>query len=92
MQTHVIIGASMLSGGSSALVRTAELIARSHHERWNGSGYPDGLAGDNTPLLARVLQCADVYDALMSKRTNAASKWNAPVSSDDGSRTNEMFL
>ena len=52
MQTHVNIGASMLAGGSSALVRTAELIARSHHERWDGGGYPDqvsGFRGDATP-------------------------------------------
>src|SRR5439155_19112175 len=43
-------------------------IIRSHHERWNGSGYPDGLAGERIPLLARVLQFADIYDALTSKR------------------------
>jgi putative two-component system response regulator len=44
-------------------------IIRSHHERWDGSGYPDGLAGHDTPLLARVLQFADIYDALMAKRS-----------------------
>jgi putative two-component system response regulator len=43
-------------------------IIRSHHERWDGSGYPDGLQGENIPLLARILQLADVYDALTSKR------------------------
>jgi cyclic di-GMP phosphodiesterase len=43
-------------------------IIRSHHERWNGSGYPDGLAGENIPLLARVLQLADIYDALTTAR------------------------
>ena len=43
-------------------------IIRSHHERWNGSGYPDGLAGERIPLLARILQLADAFDALMSER------------------------
>jgi putative two-component system response regulator len=44
-------------------------IIRNHHERWDGSGYPDGLAGENIPLLARVLQLADIFDALTSKRS-----------------------
>jgi putative two-component system response regulator len=43
-------------------------IIRSHHERWDGSGYPDGLAGENIPLLARILQVADIYDALTTAR------------------------
>ena len=44
-------------------------IARSHHERWDGTGYPDGLAGDEIPLCARILAVADCYDALRSKRS-----------------------
>ena len=48
-------------------------IIRSHHERWDGSGYPDGLAGRNIPLLARVLQLADIYDALTSERPYKAA-------------------
>ena len=43
-------------------------IIRSHHERWDGSGYPDGLAGEEIPLLARILQVADIYDALTTAR------------------------
>ena len=43
-------------------------IARFHHEKWDGSGYPDGLAGEDIPLAARILAVADVYDALRSKR------------------------
>ena len=43
-------------------------IIRSHHERWDGSGYPDGLRGDEIPLLARILQVADIYDALTTAR------------------------
>jgi len=52
-------------------------IIRSHHERWNGTGYPDGLAGDKIPLLARVLQFADIYDALVSERSYKAAMTSA---------------
>ena len=68
MQTHVTIGASMLAGGRSALVRTAELIARSHHERWDGAGYPDALAGEHIPLESRLVAVADYFDALTHNR------------------------
>jgi len=44
-------------------------IIRSHHERWDGEGYPDGLAGEEIPLLARILQVADIYDALTTARS-----------------------
>ena len=44
-------------------------IIRNHHEHWDGSGYPDGLAGENIPLLARILQVADIYDALTTERS-----------------------
>jgi putative two-component system response regulator len=43
-------------------------IIRNHHERWDGTGYPDGLAGEDIPLLARILQVADIYDALITER------------------------
>ena len=68
METHVTIGAAMLAGGRSALVQTAECIARSHHERWDGKGYPDGLAGKLIPIEARVVAVADFLDALTHKR------------------------
>lgn len=68
MRTHATIGAAMLVGGHSALVQTAERIARSHHERWNGKGYPDGCAEDSIPIEARVVAVADVFDALTHKR------------------------
>jgi putative two-component system response regulator len=48
-------------------------IVRHHHERWDGSGYPDGLRGDRIPLLARILQIADIYDALTSSRPYKAA-------------------
>ncbi len=68
MKTHTTIGASILSGSKSALVQMAEEIARSHHERWDGSGYPHGLKGDEIPLAARICAVCDVFDALLSPR------------------------
>src|SRR3954454_6163248 len=68
MKTHTTIGASILSGSRSALVQMAEQIARSHHERWDGSGYPNGLSGDKIPLAARICAVCDVFDALLSPR------------------------
>jgi len=68
MKTHTTIGASILSGSRSELVQLAEQIALSHHERWDGSGYPQGLAGDEIPLAARICAVCDVFDALLSPR------------------------
>jgi response regulator RpfG family c-di-GMP phosphodiesterase len=69
MQTHARIGAEILAGSRSPLVQLAAVIARSHHERWDGSGYPDGLRGDEIPLPARICALCDVFDALLSERT-----------------------
>lgn len=68
MKSHAAIGAEVMSGGRCELVRVAELIARSHHERWDGGGYPDGLAGDQIPMEARIAAICDVFDALTSER------------------------
>ena len=68
MQTHAAIGAKMLEGSDSPYLQMGAQIARSHHERWNGGGYPDSLRGEAIPLPARFMQIADVYDALRSKR------------------------
>ncbi len=68
MRTHVTIGARILENGSSDLIKTAELIAQSHHERWDGAGYPDKLSGTDIPIEARVVAIADVFDALCSER------------------------
>ncbi len=68
MKTHTTIGASILSGSRSELVQLAERIALSHHERWDGSGYPQGLEGDEIPLAARICAVCDVFDALLSPR------------------------
>jgi putative two-component system response regulator len=55
-------------GASGAFLRYAREIAYSHHEKWDGSGYPQGLAGEAIPLSARLMAVADVYDALISQR------------------------
>ena len=68
MQTHTLIGAGMLGDGATRHMRMAETIARSHHEWWDGKGYPDGLAGEAIPLAARIVAVADVYDALTHAR------------------------
>lgn len=69
MKQHTTIGARMLSGGRSRLIRLAEEIASFHHEHWNGLGYPHGLAGEAIPLVGRLVMVADVFDALSSYRT-----------------------
>jgi len=66
MRQHVHIGARMV--GELKSMRLAEPIIRHHHERWDGSGYPDGLKGEEIPLLARIFQVADIYDALTHAR------------------------
>lgn len=68
MKTHAAIGAEILSGDDSALLRLAEEIALNHHEKWDGSGYPAGLKGQEIPQSARIVALADVFDALLSNR------------------------
>lgn len=68
MQIHASVGGEMLSRGHSDLLRTASIIARHHHERWDGRGYPSGLHKEEIPLAARIVAVADVFDALMSDR------------------------
>lgn len=68
MRAHTIIGARILSGGRSRLLQLAEEIALAHHERWDGKGYPLGLAGEDIPASARIVAVADVLDALAHSR------------------------
>lgn len=68
MKEHVSIGESILEDSRSELLRTAAVIASSHHERWDGSGYPRGLAADQIPLMGRVAAVADVFEALTADR------------------------
>jgi putative two-component system response regulator len=68
MKTHTVIGSRMLSKGRSELVRVSQRIARSHHEWWDGSGYPDRVSGQSIPLEARIVAAADFLDALTHER------------------------
>jgi len=68
IETHASLGADLLSGSRHPLIREAERVARSHHEWWNGNGYPDGLRGEEIPRSARVVAVADVFDSLTHDR------------------------
>jgi putative two-component system response regulator len=68
IKTHTTLGARMLSGSDSVFLKMAEKIALTHHEKWDGSGYPNGIKGDEIPLIGRICALADVFDALSSAR------------------------
>ena len=69
MERHAERGRAFLEGSDSELVKLAAEIAASHHERWDGTGYPNRLAGEAIPLSGRIVAVADVFDALTSRRT-----------------------
>ena len=68
VEKHPVIGAKMLEGSNSIILKAAEIIALYHHEKYNGSGYPFGLKGNSIPLYGRIGALADIFDALSSKR------------------------
>lgn len=68
VKEHTVVGAKILSGSQSLLICLAEEIALSHHEHWDGNGYPLGLRGQDIPLSGRIVAVADVFDALISER------------------------
>jgi putative two-component system response regulator len=68
MREHARIGAEIIGEHDSSLLRTARLVALTHHEKWDGSGYPEGLAGEAIPLVGRIVAIADVFDALTTER------------------------
>ncbi|MFW5450183.1 MAG: HD domain-containing phosphohydrolase [Methylophagaceae bacterium] len=73
MQTHTSIGYSILANSQSKYMQMGAVIALYHHERFDGKGYPNGLTGDDIPLIARIVAVADVYDALVSVRPYKAA-------------------
>ncbi len=68
VKTHAALGARILEESRAPLFRTAERICRTHHERWDGTGYPDGLIGEDIPLAGRLVAVADVFDILVHER------------------------
>jgi putative two-component system response regulator len=68
IERHTLIGRQILSGSASPLIQAAEIVAATHHERWDGTGYPEGLKGDEIPIAGRIAAVADVFDALTSAR------------------------
>lgn len=68
MQTHVEIGVEILSGSNSELMNMAAEVAQNHHEKWDGTGYPCALVGEDIPLTGRIVAVADVFDALTTER------------------------
>ncbi|HTY08272.1 MAG TPA: HD domain-containing phosphohydrolase [Candidatus Edwardsbacteria bacterium] len=68
MQRHPAIGANILEGSDSNFIRMGAVIALTHHEKWDGSGYPHGLAGDKIPAVGRISAVADVFDAMSTDR------------------------
>lgn len=71
-EQHTYAGGRILSGLGSPILQAAAKIALTHHERWDGSGYPEGLKGDETPLSGRVMAIADIFDALTTRRSYKA--------------------
>jgi two-component system response regulator RpfG len=68
MRKHPQIGYEILRDSQSRFVQIGATVALRHHERWDGSGYPDGMRGTEIPLVARIVALADVFDALISER------------------------
>jgi putative two-component system response regulator len=82
MQQHVYAGSRLLANGRSRLLAVAETIARTHHERWDGSGYPLGLRGDAIPMAGQIVAVTDVFDTLVSERPYKPA-WPVPQALDE---------
>jgi putative two-component system response regulator len=73
MRRHTTLGADLLSDSESDIIRMGQIIARSHHERWDGTGYPDRIAGEDIPVAARICAVVDYFDALTMDRPYRAA-------------------
>jgi hypothetical protein len=82
VKTHALLGARVLAGGESELLEVAERIVRHHHERWDGAGYPDGLEGEDIPVVARIAAVADVFDVLVHERPYKDS-WSVEAAAEE---------
>jgi putative two-component system response regulator len=74
IKTHTVLGAALLAGSSSPVVRMAEVIALYHHENFNGTGYTPGLEGEGIPLVGRIVRVTDSFDAMTMRRA-FAEQW-----------------
>lgn len=81
IERHPLEGAIILNGSSLPILRMAETIAMTHHERWDGSGYPEGIKGDRIPIGGRIMGLVDVFDAATTKRI-----YKDPIGEEDGLR------
>jgi putative two-component system response regulator len=91
MKTHTTAGAQMLAGSPFALLAMAEQSALTHHERWDGSGYPTGLAGEAIPITGRIVAVADVFDALTHTRPYKPAWSTADAITEMTSQTGRHF-
>ncbi len=95
MKSHTTIGAYILEGSDSSFLKMAKDIALSHHEHWNGTGYPYGLSGEEIPLAGRIMSIVDQYDALRSRRPFKSSFSNQKafeiITIGDGRTTPDDF-
>jgi putative nucleotidyltransferase with HDIG domain len=82
VKTHATLGARVVAGAESDVLQTAERIVRHHHERWDGTGYPDALAGEDIPIEARLVSVADVFDVLVHERPYKES-WTVEAAAEE---------